>query len=218
MSDKENLFEKLDDILMGMFKYSVILGDLGEYVQIIIDLRKNGYSGESYVFDMKEIQYLRNIKIYKSYSKNIYVSKYNKKNKVYYFLYNDKIEEVRKNFEEIAEIAMNIEMTAIEVYNMLLKLNILDPSKKYSKLSIYFSRDTSNYEEILEEIKKRGIVGKPVSGEVKSKDKSKNQPSKDQPKDQPVFVYMATGRDLSYPKGYKFSFWVYKTNKLLNFF
>ena len=210
MSDKEILFEKLDDILMGMFKYSVILGDLGEYVQIIIDLRKNGYSGESYVFDTKEIQYLRNIKIYKSCSKKIYVSKYNNKNKVYYFLYNDKIEEVRKNFEEIAEIAMNIEMTAIEVYNMLLNLNILNPSKKYSKLSIYFSRDTSNYKEILEEIKNSSVFGRPVSGEVKSKVKSKNQPSKDQPKDQPVFVYMATGRDLSYPKGYTFSFWVHE--------
>ena len=210
MSDKENLFEKLDDILMGMFKYSVILGDLGKYVQIIIDLRKNGYSGECYVFDPKEIQYLRNIKIYKSYGKNIYVSKYNKKNKVYYFLYNDKIEEVRKNFKKIKKIARNIEMTAIDVYNMLLKLNILDPSKKYSKLSIYFSRDTSNYKEILKEIKKRGIFGKPVSGEVKSKVKSKNQPSKVKSKDQPVFVYMATGRDLSYPKGYTFSFWVYE--------
>jgi len=210
MSDKEILFEKLDDILMGMFKYSVILGDLGEYVQIIIDLRKNGYSGESYVFDTKEIQYLGNIKIYKSYGKNIYVSKYNNKNKFYYFLYNDKIEEVRKNFEEIAEIAMNIEMTAIEVYKMLLKLNILNSSKKYSKLSIYFSRDTSNYKEILEEIKKSIIFGRPVLGEVKSKVKSKNQPSKDKSKDQPVFVYMAAGRDLSYPEGYTFSFWVYE--------
>ena len=210
MSDKENLFEKLDDILMGVFKYSVILGDLGKYVQITIDLRKNGYSGESYVFDTKEIQYLRNIKIYKSYGKNIYVSKYNNKNKVYYFLYNDKIEEVRKNFKKIKKIARNIEMTAIDVYNMLLKLNILDPSKKYSKLSIYFSRDISDYNKILEEIKKSIIFGRPVSGEVKSKVKSKNQPSKDKPKDQPVYVYMAAGRDLSYPKGYTFSFWVYE--------
>ena len=199
MSDKENLFEKLDDILMGMFKYSVILGDLGEYVQIIIDLRKNGYSGESYVFDMKEIQYLRNIKIYKSYSKKIYVSKYNNKNKVYYFLYNDKIEEVRKNFEEIAEIAMNIEMTAIEVYNMLLSLNILDPSENYSKLSIYFRRYISDYNKILKEIKNSSIFGRSVSKKVRSED-------------QPVYVYRAIGgKDgLSYPKGYTFSFMVYK--------
>jgi hypothetical protein len=196
MSDKEILFKKLDDILMGMLEYSSTLGDLGKYVQIIIDLRKNGYIGESYVFDTKEIRYLGNIKIYKSCSKEIYVSKYNNKNKVYYFLYNDKIEEVRKNFKKIKKIARNIEMTAIEVYKMLLKLNILDPSKKYSKLSIYFSRDISDYNKILEEIKKSSIVGKPVSGEVKSKD-------------QPVYVYMAIGRDLSYPEDYTFSFWVY---------
>jgi uncharacterized protein YkuJ len=213
MSDKEILFEKLDDILRRTSECSFMLDDLGKYVQIIIDLRKNGYSGECYVFDTKEIQYLRNIKIYKSCSKKIYVSKYNNKNKVYYFLYNDKIEEVRKNFKKIKKIARNIEMTAIEVYDMLLNLNILNPSKKYSKLSIYFSRDTSNYKEILEEIKNSSIFGRPVSGEVKSKVKSKNQPSKDKskdkPKDQPVYVYMAIGRDLSYPEGYTFSFWVY---------
>jgi hypothetical protein len=209
MSDKEILFKKLDDILMGMIEYSSSLGGLGKYVQIIIDLRKNGYIGESYVFDTKEIRYLGNIKIYKSCSKKIYASKYNNKNKVYYFLYNDKIEEVRKNFEEIAEIAMNIEMTAIEVYKMLLKLNILNPSKKYSKLSIYFSRDTFDDEKIRREIKESSIFGKPVSGEVKSEVRSKNQPSKDKSKDQPVYVYMATGSDLSYPEDYTFSFWVY---------
>jgi len=184
---------------MEMLTYSSTLGDLGKYVQIIIDLRKKGYIGESYVFDTKEIQYLRNIKIYKSRSKKIYVSKYNNKNKVYYFLYNYKIEEVRKNFKKIEKIARNIEMTAIEVYKMLLKLNILDPSKKYSKLLIYFSRDTFDDEKIRRGIKKSGIFGKPVSEKVKSKDKSK---------DQPVCVYMATGRDLSYPEGYTFSFWV----------
>jgi hypothetical protein len=108
---------------------------------------------------------------------------------------------VRKNFKKIEKIAMNIEMTAIEVYNMLLSLNILDPSENYSKLSIYFRRYISDYNKILKEIKNSSIFGKPVSEEARSEVKSK---------DQPVYVYMATGRDLSYPEGYTFSFWVYK--------
>jgi len=196
MSDKEILFEDLWGILKRTSKYSFRLGDLGEYVWIIIDLRKNGYSGKSYVFDPKEMQDFGDIKICNSCRKKIYVSKYDGKNNIYYFLYNNKIEKVRKNFEEIAEIAMNIEMTAIEVYKMLPKLNILDPSKNYSKLSIYFRRD-AGYREILEEIEKSSIFGKSVSEKVKSKN-------------QPVYVYMATGRDLSYPKGYTFSFWVHE--------
>ena len=30
MSDKKDLYQKLDQILRGMFKYSIILGDWGE--------------------------------------------------------------------------------------------------------------------------------------------------------------------------------------------
>jgi len=196
MSDKKILFKKLDDILMGMFRYSFILGDWGKYVWIIIYLRDNGYSGKSYVVNPKKIPDFGHQKTCNSCLEDIYVSEYDYTNNIYNLYYNDDIEEVRKNFKTIEKIAMNIEMTAIEVYNMLLSLNILDPSENYSKLSIYFRRD-AGYKQILEEIEKSIIFGKSVSKKVRSED-------------QPVYVYMATGRDLSYPKGYTFSFWVYE--------
>jgi len=196
MSDKKILFKKLDDILMGMFRYSFILGDWGKYVWIIIYLRDNGYSGKSYVVNPKKIPDFGHQKTCNSCLEDIYVSEYDYTNNIYNLYYNDDIEEVRKNFKTIEKIAMNIEMTAIEVYNMLLSLNILDPSENYSKLSIYFRRD-AGYKQILEEIEKSSIFGKSVSEKVKSKN-------------QPVYVYMATGRDLSYPKGYTFSFWVHE--------
>jgi len=200
MSDK-NLFKKLDDILRGMVRYSFTLGNLGQYVWIEIDLRDedNGYSGESYVLDPKKILDLGYKKICNSCRKNIYASKYDYTENIYYFKYNNNIKEVRKNLEKIAEIAMNIETTAIEVYNRLLEFGILDPSENYSKSSIYFGRNISNYKKILEEIKKSSIFGKSISKKVRSKE-------------QPVYVYRAIGgKDgLSYPEGYTFSFWVYK--------
>jgi hypothetical protein len=201
MSDKKILFKKLDDILMGMFSYSFILGDWGKYVWIIIYLRDNGYSGKSYVVNPKKIPDFERKKICNSCLEDIYVSEYDYTNNIYNFYYNDDIEEVRKNFKKIEEIARNIEKTAIKVYKMLLKLNILDPSENYSKLLIYFRRDISDYNKILEEIKNSSIFGKSVSEKVKSKVKSK---------DQPVYIYRAIGRDLSNPKGYTFSFMVYK--------
>jgi len=199
MSDKKILFKKLDDILMRMFKYSVILGDWGKYVWIIIYLRDNGYSGESYVVNPKKIPDFKRKKICNSCLEDIYVSEYDYTNNIYNLYYNDDIEEVRKNFKKIEKIAMNIEMTAIEVYNMLLSLNILDPSENYSKLSIYFRRYISDYNKILKEIKNSSIFGRSVSKKVRSED-------------QPVYVYRAIGgKDgLSYPKGYTFSFMVYK--------
>ena len=197
MSDKKDLFEKLDNILRRMFKYSVILGDWGKYVWITIYLGDDDkYNGESFVVNPKKIPDFEHKKICNSCFEYIYVSEYDHTKKVYNFYYNDDIEEVRKNFKTIEKIAMNIEMTAIEVYNMLLSLNILDPSENYSKLSIYFRRD-AGYREILEEIEKSIIFGKSVSKKVRSED-------------QPVYVYRATGRDLSYPKGYTFSFWVHE--------
>jgi hypothetical protein len=199
MSDKENLLKKLDDILMGMFKYSVILDKWGKYVWIIIDLRDNGYSGESYVVDPKKILDFGYIKICNSCRKNIYDSEYDDTSNVYYFHYNNNMKEVRKNFKKIKKIARKIEKTAIDVYNMLLDLNILDPSENYSKLLIYFRRNISNYKEILEEINKSSIFGKSIPKKVKSGE-------------QPVYIYRAIGGEdgLSYPKGYTFSFMVYK--------
>jgi len=199
MSDKKILFEKLDDILMGMSKYSFILGNWGKYVWIIIYLGDNGYSGESYVVNPKKIPDFEHKKICNSCLKDIYVSEYDYTNNVYNFYYNDDIKEVRKNFKKIEKIAMNIEMTAIKVYNMLLNLNILDSSENYSKLSIYFRRDISDYNKILKEIKNSSIFGRSVSRKVRFGE-------------QPVYVYRAIGgKDgLSSPEGYTFSFMVYK--------
>jgi hypothetical protein len=73
MSDKEILFKKLDDILMGMFRYSVILGDWGKYVWIIIYLRDNGYSGESYVGDPKKIPDFKRKKKFVTHVLRIYM-------------------------------------------------------------------------------------------------------------------------------------------------
>jgi len=204
MSDKKILFENLDYILRRMFKYSSILGYWGKYVWIEINLRDKdneykGYSGESYVLDKNKILDLGYKKICNSCRVIIYVSKYDYTENIYYFQYNNNIKEVRKNLEKIAEIAMNIEMTAIEVYNMLLEFGILNPLENYSKLLIYFRRNKPNYSEILEEINKSSIFGKSISKKVRSKE-------------QPVYVYRAIGgKDgLSYPEGYAFSFWVYK--------
>jgi len=199
MSDKKILFKKLDDILRGMFKYSFILDDWGKYVWIIIYLEDNGYSGESYVIDPKKISEFEHQKICNSCRENIYVSKYDYTKNVYNLHYNDDIEEVRKNFKKIKKIAKNIEKTAIKVYNMLLDLNILDPSENYSKLLIYFRRDISDYNKILKEIKNSSIFGRSVSKRVRFGE-------------QPVYVYRAIGgKDgLSSPEGYAFSFMVYK--------
>jgi hypothetical protein len=199
MSDKKILFKKLDDILMRMFKYSVILGDWGKYVWIIIHLGDNGYSGESFVVNPKKIPDFERKKICNSCFEYIYVSEYDHTNKVYNFYYNDDIEEVRKNFKKIEKIAMNIEITATEVYNMLLNLNILDPSENYSKLSIYFRRDISDYNKILKEIKNSSIFGSSIPKKVRFGE-------------QPVYAYRAIGgKDgLSSPESYTFSFMVYK--------
>jgi hypothetical protein len=199
MSDKKILFKKLDDILMRMFKYSFILGDWGKYVWIIIYLGDNGYSGESYVVDPKKIPDFEHQKICNSCLEDIYVSEYEYTKNVYNFYYNDDIEEVGKNFKKIEKIARNIEITATEVYNMLLNLNILDPSENYSKLSIYFRRDISDYNKILKEIKNSSIFGRSIPKKVRFGE-------------QPVYVYRAIGgKDgLSYPEGYTFSFMVYK--------
>ena len=200
MSDKKNLFKKLDDILMGMFKYSVILGDWGKYVWITIYLGDDDkYNGESFVIDPKKIPDFEHKKICNSCREYIYVREYDYTKKVYNFHYNPDIEEVRRNFEKIKKITRNIEKNAIEVYNMLLNLNILDPSENYSKLLIYFRRDTSDYDKIRKEIENSSIFGRSISGEIRFGE-------------QPVYAYRAIGgKDgLSSPENYTFSFMVYK--------
>jgi len=199
MSNKEILFKNLDGILNGMFKYSLILGNRGKHVWIVIHIRDYRYEGESFVIDPSKIVVVEGLKICNGCREYIYSSEYNYINNIYYIFLNTNIRNVRENIEEMKKLISNIETRALDVYNITVN-SYLDPSRTYPKLLIHFRRNTSNDQKIYEEIKKSIIFGHTTSKKIKFNE-------------QPVFRFVAleekkTG-DLSYPENYRFIFMVY---------
>jgi hypothetical protein len=199
MGNKEILFKKLDEILNEMFKYSLILGNIGKYVWIEIYIRDDGYNGRSFVIKPSKIQVFKYLNICNECREDIYVSEYSYINNSYNIYPNTSIRNVRKNIREMKKLISNIETQVRDVYNIIVN-SYLDPSRIYPKLLIYFRRDISNGWKIFKEIRDSIIFGHTASEKIKFNE-------------QPVFRFIAleekkTG-DLFYPKNYRFSFMVY---------
>jgi hypothetical protein len=205
MSDKKDLYQKLDQILRGMFKYSIILGGWGRYVWIMIYLDDSGYRTKSFGVKPWRIKEFENQTVCRSCLEDIYLSEYDYTTDSYNINFNPGIRELRKNWREVKNIIRNIETRAIDIYNIIVN-SYLDPSEKYEKISIYFSGNVPDYNKIIEEIKESTIFGQSI-------------PKKYESIDQPVFRFMALkGKkkdingdkiELSYPNYYRFSYIVY---------
>ena len=206
MSDKKILFKKLDQILMGMLKYSFILGRWGEFVWVVIHLGDDGYSVKSFGVKPWEIRRFKSQTVCNSCLGDIYLSEYDYTTDSYNINFNPSIRGLRKNMREAKNIIRrDIETPAIDIYNIVVN-SYLDQSKKYNKISIYLRRDVPDYNKIIKEIKESTIFGQSIPGRYESID-------------QPVFRFMALkgkkkdvndGKiELSYPENYRFSYIVY---------
>jgi thiamine kinase-like enzyme len=208
MSDKNNLYKKLDSILEEMFRYSFTLGDWGKYIWIVINLRYDGYNVESFGVKPWEIKRFESQKICNACFEDIYLSEYDYTTNSYNINFNSNIRELRENKIKIENIIRNIETLAIDIYNIVIN-SYLDPSEEYRKISIYFKRNVPNYNKIIEEIKESIIFGHSI-------------PKKNEFMDQPIFTFMALKEkkkdknddtiELSYPDYYTFSFIFYRIN------
>ncbi|NAZ26130.1 MAG: hypothetical protein GU343_01140 [Nanoarchaeota archaeon] len=205
MSDKKDLYQKLDWILGGMFKYSIILGDWGKYVWVVIYLGDDGYNAEGFNVKPWRIREFENQTVCRSCLEDIYLSEYDYTTDSYNINFNPGIKELRKNIGKVNNIIRNIETRAIDIYNIIVN-SYLDPSEKYKKISIYFKREVPDYNKIIEEIKESTIFGQSI-------------PRRYESIDEPVFRFMALkgkkkdindGKiELSYPNYYRFSYIVY---------
>ena len=201
-SDKEYLFKKLDQILREMVIYSFTLGDWGKYVWVVIHLGDNGYTASSFGVKPSEIRRFENQKSCNSCFEYIYLSKYDYADYSYDIDFNPDIRELSENMWEVKNMIWNIETLAIDIYNIVVN-SYLDPSKKYKKILIYFGKDVTDYNKIIEEINERIIVGQSIPNNYESID-------------QPVFMFTALKEkktELSYPDYYRFSFEVYELSK-----
>jgi hypothetical protein len=216
-SDKEYLFKKLDWILREMFRYSFTLGDWGKYVWVVMNLRYDGlryegYDVESFCVRPSETRRFESQRIcnsrFEDIYEDIYLSEYDYKTNSYNINFNPNIRELSENIEELKNIIRNIEILAIDILNIVVN-SYLDPSEKYKKISIYFGRNISDYNKIIEEINKKIIFGQAI-------------PRKYGFMDQPVFEFIALKEkkkdtnddkiDLSYPDYYTFIFMIYRIN------
>jgi len=210
MGNKEILFKKLDEILTGMYEYSVNLGYWGKYVWIIIYPEYGdgkGYSAWGFVVDPDKINEFEHQKVCNSCYVDIYVSEYDPITDNYIIYINEEdIYTTKKNSKKIKELIRNIEILGIDVYNMIRNL-YLDPSKSYPKLSIDFRRDISDEEKIRKEIKESTIFGQHISdGGNKNREK-------------PVFRFISLkggktniyngGIKLYFPDHFRFSYIIY---------
>ena len=206
-SDKEYLFKRLDQILREMVVYSSTLGDWGKYVWVEIHLGDNGYNASSFGVKPSEIRRFESQRICNScfediypYLDYIYLSKYDHANNYSYDIdFNPDIRELWENKMDAENMIKNIETMAMDILNIAVKLH-LDPSKKYKKILIYFERDVTDYNKIIEEINKKIIFGQFIPNNYESID-------------QPVFMFTALKEkktELSYPNYYKFSFRIYE--------
>jgi len=206
MSNKKILFQKLDQILKKMFRYSFILGDWGKYVWIIIYLgysRSDGYSARNFAVNPNKIYKFEHQRVCNSCYEDIYVSEYDPIANKYNIYIN--IDIINENIKEIKELIRDIEIHSIDAYNIIRNLYL--DSKGYPKLSLYFRRDISDEDKILEEINESFIFGQSIS------DRGSRY------REQPVFRFMALKEKkkdingdkigLSYPNYYRFSFIIY---------
>jgi len=167
------------------------------------------YNGWSFAVKPWKIpDFEHGMKICYSCFEDLYVSEYDHINNSYVIYTNNNIREIKRNKDEMKKLIRNIEKRAIKLYNIIL-YSYLDPSENYSKLSIYFRRNISDYDynKIVEEIGNSIILGKPILNNASSEE-------------EPVYGYMAlegdkgsiydNGINLSYPKNYKFNFIVYR--------
>jgi len=205
MSNKEVLFRTPDEIINGMSEWSFNLGRWGKHVWIELYMGYTDYNGWSFAVKPWKIRDFEHGKVCDSCFEDLYVSEYNHINNSYDIYTNNSIREIKRNKDEMKELIRNIEKWAIKVYNIIL-YSYLDPSEDYSKLLIYFRRNTSDYR-LFEEIENRIILGQPIL-------------NNDSSEEEPVYRYMAlegdkgsiydNGINLSYPKNYKFNFTVYR--------
>jgi hypothetical protein len=208
MGNKEILFKKLDEILMGTYKYSNILGPWGKYVRIVIYPgydTGDGYSAESYAVRPDKIHELEYQNVCNSCYENIHVSEYDPATNNYSIYINESIDIVKKNSKEIEELIRNIEILSIDACNIGRNLYLY--SKSCSKLLIYFRRIIPNEKKIREEIKRSMIFGQSISdGGSKYKE-------------QPVFRFTSLkgsetniydrGIKLDFPDYYRFGFIIF---------
>jgi len=215
MSDKKDLYQKLDQILRGMFKYSIILGDWGKYVWIVIYLGNGGYDAKSFGVKPWKIREFESQTVCRSCLGGMHLSEYDYTTDSYYISFNPGIRELRKNMGKVRNIIRKIETRAIDIYNIIVD-SYLDPSEEHRKISIYFKREVRDYNKINEEIKESTIFGQSIPRRHESID---DIPRRRESIDEPVFRFMALkgkkkyindGKiELSYPNYYRFSYIVY---------
>ena len=205
MSDKKILFQKLDQILRRMFRYSFILGRWGEYIWVVIYLGDDGYGAKSFGVKPWKIRDFESQTVCRSCLEDIHLSEYDYTTDSYNVNFNPGIRELRENIKEVRNIIRKIETQAIDIYNIIVN-SYLNPSEEYNKISIYFRRDIPDYNKINEEIKESTIFGQSI-------------PRRYEYIGQPVFRFMALKEEkkdikddrirLSYPNYYRFSYIVY---------
>jgi hypothetical protein len=177
MSDIRNSFRKLDDILfnmvydllLDMVEYSFTLGDWGEYVWVVIDLRDDSpylrntsYKAKSFVINPQKIYEVEHQNVCNSCFENIYFSEYDYTTDSYVIDFNPGISELQENYIKMKNTIIKIENLAIDILNRVVN-SYLDPSKEYGKISVYFRRrEVPNDYKIIGEIEESTILGQPI--------------------------------------------------------
>jgi hypothetical protein len=209
MSD-QNIRGRLEDILKRVIEYSFALGKWGEVIWIDLEIKKDssGYDGRGKVVrpsKVYEFKYGRNCNS-GSCEEDIYYSRYRSYDDSYRIAF---IKYVGKDMDKIIYMVRDIESGAYDLYNEI-RNSDLDPLKDHS-VSVYFRRDTSSYNKIIEEIKDIIFEKPPALKKIGSKD-------------QPAFIRSAlvekksneynnrekSKNELDFPNSFKFSYMVYE--------
>ena len=179
---------------------------MGKYVWIEIYIGYNGYGGRGFVVEPSKMYKFEHQKVCNSCFEDIYVSEYDRINRSYNIYTNDYISKVKENKKEIENIISNIETQAMHVYDITVD-SYLDLLKNYSKVLIYFRRDISDYNKIIEEIKNSIMFGQPIFNKVGLK----NRPSyRFIALEEKEISKYGEESELSYSENYKFSFMIYE--------
>ncbi|EOD42820.1 Uncharacterized protein Nst1_159 [Candidatus Nanobsidianus stetteri] len=206
MRDEKIQSQTLDEMLIELVsetaKYSFTLGDWGEYIWIIMDLKGKGHNAESVGAKLSEIRRGFDVRY-------IYHREYDYNTNTYSTIFGNYIRELNKNIEKVADITINIETRAIDIYKRVVN-SYLDPSRKYAKILIYFKRKIDDYNKIIEEIDESIIFGQSISNKygfvyqpafkfmtLREKEKDKNE----------------NITELSKPDYYEFSYTVYELSE-----
>jgi hypothetical protein len=209
MSD-QNIHGRLEDILRKVIGYSFELGRWGEVIWIDLDIEKDGsgYDGRGRVVrpsKIYEFKYGRNCNS-GSCEEDIYYSRYRSFDDSYRIAF---IKYVGKDMDKIIYMVRDIESGAYDLYNEI-RNSYLDPLRGHL-VSVYFRRDTSSYNKIIEEIKDIIFEKPPALKKIGSKD-------------QPAFIRSAlvekktneynnreeSKNELDFPNSFKFSYIIYE--------